>query len=110
MVLEIGRDAPRKSAAAAPVADPPSVAWASAFAEQAPLIRGPVPGPNSIALHQRCAAREFGIFPWVEKMPIGFASGAGVTLEDVDGNRYIDITHGHMGAALGHANPEIIAA
>jgi 4-aminobutyrate aminotransferase/4-aminobutyrate aminotransferase/(S)-3-amino-2-methylpropionate transaminase len=108
MVLEVERAAapPAESA----YADPPSVAWASAFAENAPDIRGPVPGPKSIELHQRCKSREFGIFPWVEKMPVGFASGQGVTLQDVDGNRYIDITHGHMSAALGHANPEVIAA
>jgi 4-aminobutyrate aminotransferase/4-aminobutyrate aminotransferase/(S)-3-amino-2-methylpropionate transaminase len=107
MELEIARNAP---ATAQGVKDPPSVAWASAFADAAPMIRGPVPGPKSMALHKRCASREFGIFPWVEIMPVGFASGQGVTLEDVDGNRYIDVTHGHMGAALGHANPEIIAA
>jgi 4-aminobutyrate aminotransferase-like enzyme len=93
-----------------PAPDPASITWANSFAKSAPLIRGRIPGPKSLALHQRCKSREFGIFPWVEKSPIGFASGAGVTLDDVDGNRYIDITHGHMGAALGHANPEIIAA
>jgi 4-aminobutyrate aminotransferase/4-aminobutyrate aminotransferase/(S)-3-amino-2-methylpropionate transaminase len=88
----------------------PSVVWASAFVKSAPQINGPVPGPKSRALHQRCRSREFGIFPWVEKAPVGFVSGAGLTLEDVDGNTYIDLTHGHMGAALGHANPEIIEA
>jgi 4-aminobutyrate aminotransferase-like enzyme len=96
--------------AQAPAADPPSVAWASQFADAAPHIRGPVPGPKSRALHKRCYEREFGIFSWVERMPIGFERGQGVMLEDVDGNQYIDITHGHMGAALGHANPEVIAA
>lgn len=100
---------PRAEAPAMPT-DPPSVAWASSYAAAAPMIVGPVPGPKSIALHQRCTAREFGIFPWVEKMPVGFSSGIGVTLEDVDGNRYIDVTHGHMAASLGHANPEIITA
>lgn len=111
MVMEIVREASNVGAGAtATPVDPPSVAWASSFAASAPMITGPVPGPNSIALHRRCASREFGIFPWVEKMPVGFASGIGVTLEDVDGNRYIDVTHGHMAASLGHANPEIIAA
>lgn len=89
---------------------PPSVAWASAFGQTAPDVRGPIPGPKSSALYQRCAAHEFGRFTWVEQAPIAFASGEGVVLEDVDGNRFIDLTHGHMGAALGHANPEIAAA
>ncbi len=92
------------------VSDPASVVWASAFAKTAPLVRGPVPGPKSLDLYRRCKAREFGDFPWVAQAPVAFASGAGVTLEDQDGNRYIDLTHGHMSAALGHANPEIAAA
>lgn len=111
MVLEIERGASlgAEDSSNASV-DPSSVQWASSFADFAPSIVGPLPGPKSIALHQRCASREFGIFGWVEKLPIGIESGAGVTLEDVDGNRFIDITHGHMSAALGHANPEVIAA
>lgn len=92
------------------IADPPSVAWASAFAEHAPRIDGPIPGPGSRALHRRCAAREFGGFPWIDLAPVAFERGLGVTLEDVDGNWYFDLTHGHMGAALGHANPEIADA
>jgi 4-aminobutyrate aminotransferase/4-aminobutyrate aminotransferase/(S)-3-amino-2-methylpropionate transaminase len=90
--------------------DPLSITWASAFAKTAPSVRGKVPGPKSLALYQRCKAHDFGDFPWVVQAPIAFASGAGVTLEDEDGNRYIDLTHGHMSAALGHANPEIAAA
>jgi 4-aminobutyrate aminotransferase/4-aminobutyrate aminotransferase/(S)-3-amino-2-methylpropionate transaminase len=91
-------------------AQPASIAWASASVENVPLIRGPVPGPKSIALQKRCAEREFGLFTWVEKIPVGFSHGEGLMLEDVDGNRYIDLTHGHMGAALGHGNPEVAEA
>jgi 4-aminobutyrate aminotransferase-like enzyme len=89
---------------------PPSVAWASAFAEQAPRVEGPIPGPRSNKLYQRCKAREFGGFPWIDLAPVAFERGLGVTMEDVDGNNYIDLTHGHMGAGLGHANPEIADA
>ncbi len=90
--------------------DPPSVAWASAFAQDAPSIKVPVPGPKSLEMYERCRAREFGHFQWVEMAQVGFVEGRGVTLEDCDGNIFIDITHGHMGASLGHANPEVIAA
>src|ERR1700712_4277708 len=94
----------------AQVRDPASVAWASAFANTAPMINSSVPGPNSLAMHARCKAHEFGMFSWVELAPVAFESGAGVTLQDYDGNRFIDLTHGHMSATLGHANPEITAA
>jgi 4-aminobutyrate aminotransferase-like enzyme len=50
---------------------------------------------------------EFGEFSWVTGLPVGFSKGRGVTLDDVDGNRYIDLTHGHCAAGLGHGNPEI---
>ena len=90
--------------------DAPSVTWASSFAKDAPAMRAPFPGPRSLELYQRCRNREFRAFPWVRQVPVAFESGAGVTLQDVDGNRYIDLTHGHMGAALGHANPEVADA
>jgi 4-aminobutyrate aminotransferase len=101
----------RRATDSSPAAgDPPSVAWASAAAQTAPLISGPVPGPKSLALYQRCKRHEFGDFPWVAQSPVAFASGEGVTLADEDGNRFIDLTHGHMSAAVGHANPEVAAA
>jgi len=50
---------------------------------------------------------EFGEFSWVTGLPVGLSKGRGVTLDDVDGNRYIDLTHGHCAAGLGHGNPEI---
>ena len=99
-----------EAAARAPVTEPLSVAWANAFAENAPSIRTPIPGPRSLALADRCRRLEFGSLPWVDDMPIGFAGGAGVTLEDVDGNLLLDLTHGHMSAGLGHGNPEIADA
>lgn len=89
---------------------PRSVEWASACAERAPRVRGPFPGPRSLALRARCLAGEFGSYPWVDRVPVAFETGQGVTLTDADDNVYIDLTHGHLGAALGHANPEVIEA
>src|SRR5258708_31843453 len=110
MTSEQSLHAGQEVAATTPAADPLSVAWASGFAENAPSIRVPIPGPKSLALMDRCRRLEFGSFPWVEDMPIGFAGGAGVTLEDLDGNILLDLTHGHMSAGLGHGNPEIADA
>jgi 4-aminobutyrate aminotransferase/4-aminobutyrate aminotransferase/(S)-3-amino-2-methylpropionate transaminase len=89
---------------------PRSIEWASAFAGNAPQLQGRTPGPRSLALRERCLRGEFGSYPWVDQMPVAFETGQGVTLTDADDNLFIDLTHGHMGAALGHANPEIIEA
>jgi len=90
--------------------EPISIAWANSFAEGAPNIRTVLPGPKSLDLLARRNKHEFGVYPWVDDMPLGFAGGMGVTIDDLDGNRLIDLTHGHMSAALGHGNPEIAHA
>ncbi|MBV9996116.1 MAG: aminotransferase class III-fold pyridoxal phosphate-dependent enzyme [Caulobacteraceae bacterium] len=90
--------------------EPASIAWASSFAADAPRIHTPIPGPASLELLARRNRHEFGDFPWIDMLPLSFAGGAGVTLEDMDGNRLIDLTHGHMSAALGHGNPEVAEA
>ena len=96
--------------AAGHTSEPLSVAWASGYAVGAPSVKVPIPGPASLAMMQRRNRHEFGLFTWIEQMPIAFASGAGVTIDDIDGNRLIDLTHGHMSAGLGHGNPEVAAA
>jgi 4-aminobutyrate aminotransferase-like enzyme len=90
--------------------EPRSIQWANQFAKSAPLIRTPIPGPASLALARRQQQHLLGDFLWVSRQPIGFARGDGVTMQDVDGNLYIDLTHGHMGAGLGHGNPEVCDA
>ncbi len=42
--------------------------------------------------------------------PIVWARARGCNVEDVDGNRYVDLTSGFGVAALGHAHPEIVRA
>jgi 4-aminobutyrate aminotransferase-like enzyme len=94
----------------ASLAEPQSIRWANNFAQDAPNIRVPIPGPKSLALMSRRDRHTLGDFSWVTRQPIGFAGGNGVTIDDVDGNRLIDLTHGHMAAGLGHGNPEICDA
>ena len=89
---------------------PRSIEWANSFAEQAPSIMGPLPGPNSLRLFERCARHDLSPFPWVEPVPVGYASGIGVTIDDVDGNRFLDLTHGHTSTGFGHGNPEVAEA
>jgi acetylornithine/N-succinyldiaminopimelate aminotransferase len=42
--------------------------------------------------------------------PVALARGAGCTVWDVDGNRYLDLIGGMAVSALGHAHPALVAA
>ena len=89
----------------------PSVEWANSFAPQAPDIRGELPGPRSREIFERIRPYQYGsFFHLIDMLPVSFAEGHGVTLTDVDGNRYLDFTHGHMAAGLGHGHPAVAEA
>lgn len=96
---------------AATVRRRPSVEWANSFAPQAPDIRGELPGPRSQEIYDRVKRYQYGnFFRLIDMLPVSFAEGHGVTLTDVDGNRYLDFTHGHMCAGLGHGHPAVAEA
>jgi 4-aminobutyrate aminotransferase / (S)-3-amino-2-methylpropionate transaminase / 5-aminovalerate transaminase len=77
-----------------------------------PLVRMPPPGPlsrswamrlervESPAFAARRALRE-GVSD-IEQAPIVYASGNGVNVFDVDGNRYVDLSAGFGALLLGH--------
>jgi 4-aminobutyrate aminotransferase-like enzyme len=89
----------------------PSVEWANSFAHLAPDITGELPGPRSLKLFEGVQRFQYGsFFELVNLLPIGFERGEGVTLIDADGNRYLDFTHGHMAAGLGHGHPGVAEA
>lgn len=89
----------------------PSVEWANSTAASAPDIRMELPGPRSKELFGRLEPHQPGNFSHViHQLPVSFAEGHGVTLTDADGNRYLDFTHGHMTAGLGHGHPAIAEA
>jgi 4-aminobutyrate aminotransferase len=73
-----------------------------------PLIRVTPPGPNA----QRLLARdEQYISPsYTRAYPLVAASGYGATIEDVDGNRYLDFTAGIAVVATGHCHPKVVQA
>jgi len=110
MAQHFNCDQPIEKRDAAEVLAPRSVDWANSFAHAAPRICCPLPGPASLELMRRRDRHEIGSLPWLDLLPIGFDRGAGVTIDDVDGNRLIDLTHGHMSAGLGHGNPEVADA
>jgi 4-aminobutyrate aminotransferase/(S)-3-amino-2-methylpropionate transaminase len=67
-----------------------------------------VPGPKSTALFERRAA---AIPPGVANIhPIVTARASGAIVEDVDGNRLIDLATGISVLNVGHTVPEVVAA
>jgi len=71
-------------------------------------IRTEIPGPRSRALMaRRDAAVPRGPY---NSSPIFMASAEGATLEDVDGNRYLDFAGGIGCLNVGHRSPRVIAA
>ncbi len=67
-----------------------------------------VPGPESRRLIQQAAAQEG---PAVAHQPsIAWERAAGVQVEDVDGNVYLDFTSGVLLANVGHGHPRVVDA
>ena len=85
--------------------------WANPPAETLPKLVTESPGPKSRALHARMERHQRGSYTrMVALHPVGFASGQGVVLRDVDGNEYIDFSSGIVVTNLGHANPIVAQA
>ena len=67
-----------------------------------------IPGPKSQALAQR---REIAVPRGLgHTIPVYVAKTEGATLEDVDGNRYIDFAGGIGCLNVGHRAPGVVAA
>ncbi|HEV3021171.1 MAG TPA: aminotransferase class III-fold pyridoxal phosphate-dependent enzyme, partial [Pirellulales bacterium] len=75
---------------------------------QAPLLRTKLPGPKAAAW---IARDDQVISPsYTRGYPLVAARGWGCTLEDVDGNLFLDFTAGIAVNATGHAHPEVVEA
>lgn len=89
----------------------PSDYWANVDAATVPqIVTERVPGPKSEALNRRGMAHMIGYSSQVKLFPVAFESGQGVTLTDVDGNRYIDFSSGIYVTTLGHCHPKVSEA
>jgi 4-aminobutyrate aminotransferase-like enzyme len=75
-----------------------------------PEIKTELPGPQSRSLHERAQKHYRGISGQVRLFPVAFEKGNGCTLEDVDGNKYIDFSSGIYVTTLGHCHPKISEA
>src|SRR4051812_46670986 len=73
-----------------------------------PSIQTPLPCPRSSALLQRDA--RFVSPSYTRVYPLVVGRGSGAIIEDVDGNRFLDLTAGIAVTNTGHCHPEVVAA
>ena len=78
--------------------------------EGAPRITTAPPGPQSRASLEFQTAHEGSAVSYPRGHPLALRRGKGATLEDVDGNIYIDFLGGAGVMAVGHANPQVTSA
>ncbi|MFJ3724433.1 diaminobutyrate--2-oxoglutarate transaminase family protein [Streptomyces sp. NPDC090045] len=69
-----------------------------------------LPGPASRRLLEQQERNESSARTYPRHTPIAVAGGQGSYLHDVDGNQFLDFLSGAGVLALGHSNPELIAA
>jgi 4-aminobutyrate aminotransferase-like enzyme len=81
--------------------------WWKASAEGIPHLVTETPGPKSRAMHERTTKYMHGLSGQVKLFPVCFDEGYGITLTDVDGNKYLDFSSGIYVTSLGHCHPKI---
>ena len=78
--------------------------WWRESAMGIPQIITETPGTRSQAMHQNTSRFMKGLSSQVKLFPVCFEEGYGITLTDVDGNRYLDFSSGIYVASLGHCH------
>jgi 4-aminobutyrate aminotransferase len=73
-----------------------------------PHFQTEVPGPNARALLER--DHQYTSPSYTRIYPLVVARGSGAVIEDVDGNRFLDLTAGIAVTATGHCHPRVVAA
>jgi len=72
------------------------------------FVKGPLPGPRSQEIFARWARCEAQCTGYQAKVAWDHASG--VTVTDVDGNKFIDWTSGVLVTNVGHCHPDLVKA
>ena len=76
-----------------------------------PHLRTPIPGPVSRRLARRLRRYESRNVTYVDtRWPIFWARARGANVEDVDGNRFIDMTSAFAVMGVGHGNRRVVEA
>jgi 4-aminobutyrate aminotransferase-like enzyme len=84
--------------------------WWKKSAIDIPKIAVEPPGPKSKSMHESTTRYFRGLSSQVKLFPVCFSEGHGITLTDVDGNRYLDFSSGIYVTSLGHCHPKISEA
>ncbi len=84
--------------------------WWKESALGIPQLKTELPGPKSRAMHKNTSKYMKGLSSQVKLFPVSFEEGYGITLTDVDGNRYLDFSSGIYVTSLGHCHPKISEA
>jgi diaminobutyrate-2-oxoglutarate transaminase len=77
---------------------------------EAPRINVTPPGPESQQYLDYHFGHEGSVVSYPKGMPMAIRRARGATVEDVDGNVYIDFFGGAGVMNVGHANPQVVAA
>lgn len=78
--------------------------------QDAPRIAVEPPGPQSRSLLAYQSGHESSAVSYARGMPMAINRARGATIEDVDGNVYIDCFGGAGVMALGHGHPDLLKA
>ena len=69
-----------------------------------------IPGPKSAALLAEQRKYDSNALVYPNQLPLAMSRGLGATIEDVDGNIFIDFSGGVGALNVGHSNPEVVVA
>ena len=84
--------------------------WWKESAMGVPHLVTETPGPKSMVMHENTTKYMKGLSGQVKLFPVCFSEGSGVTLTDVDGNKYLDFSSGIYVTSLGHCHPKVSEA
>ncbi len=84
--------------------------WWKEEAVGIPKLITETPGPKSQVMHENTSKYMKGLSSQVKLFPVCFDHGSGITLTDVDGNKYLDFSSGIYVTSLGHCHPKISEA
>jgi 4-aminobutyrate aminotransferase-like enzyme len=84
--------------------------WWKKSAVGLPHLVTELPGPKSRVMHANTSKYMRGLSSQVQLFPVCFEEGHGVSLTDVDGNRYLDFSSGIYVTSLGHCHPKVSEA
>lgn len=84
--------------------------WWRQKAHDVPHFQTETPGPKSKKLNESTSRYMRGLSSQVKLFPVAFEEGSGITMTDVDGNKYLDFSSGIYVTSLGHCHPKISEA